>query len=427
MDASEALMTQMRPIRETIPLQEALEIIEQATAPVDRVERVALADAYHRVLAADVVSPMDVPPFARAAMDGYAVVAADTFGAGQFDPKILRSVETVYTGQVPTRAIGPGECIEIATGAPLPKGADAVVMVEETEKGPDGQVRIFSPVYPAQNVGRQGADIKTAQVVLRRGDLLTPSRVGAMAAIGVDGVDVFAKPRVAILSTGNEIVEPGDALPAGAIYDINKFTLAAIITEHGGEAVPLRTASDTLDDLGRALDEAAGNDLIVFSGGSSVGERDLILDVLLEKGEVLFHGIAVKPGKPTLFGVLAQPGPGSALRTPHPALRTPVLGMPGYPTSCLSNGYMLLAPLLRHLAHLPPFEPRTVTLPLGQRVVSTTGRHQFYTVRIVDGVAMPAFKASGDISSMSQADGYIEIPAQTDIVEKGEMVEVRLF
>jgi len=441
-------MTQMRPIRETIPLQEAREIIDQATSPVARVERVPLAHANRRVLAADVVSPMDVPPFARAAMDGYAVMAADTFGAGQFDPKVLRVVETVYTGQVPARPIGTGECTEIATGAPLPPGADAVVMVEETEKAADGQVRLFSPVYPAQNVGRRGADIKTAQVVLRRGDLLTPSRVGAMAAIGLDAVEVFARPRVAILSTGNEVVAPGEPLPPGAIYDINKFTLTAIIVEHGGVAEPHRTAADTLEDLGQALDEAADADLIVFSGGSSVGERDLILDVLLQKGEVLFHGIAVKPGKPTLFGLLAQPvsptpasangqaarcpesevrAPVSALRTSHPARRTPVLGMPGYPTSCLSNGYMLLAPLLRRMAHLPPLEPRTVTVPLGQRVVSTTGRHQFYTVRIVDGVAMPAFKASGDISSMSQADGYIEIPAQTDIVEKGQMVEVRLF
>lgn len=420
-------MTDMRPIRETIPLEEAREIIEQATPPVERVERVKLAEAHRRVLAADIVSPMDVPPFARAAMDGYAVIAADTFGAGQYDAKVLRVVETVYTGQVPARAVAAGECIEIATGAPLPQGADAVVMVEETEKAPDGAVRIFSPVYPGQNVGRRGADIKASQVVLRRGDQLTPSRVGAMAAIGLESVEVYAKPRIAILSTGNEIVEPGQALPPGGIYDINKFTLTAIIAEHGGIAVPHPTAPDTVEDLGRALDEAADADLIVFSGGSSVGERDLILDVLVRKGEVLFHGIAVKPGKPTLFGLFAPGTSHSALRTSHLAPRTPVLGMPGYPTSCLSNGYMLLAPLLRRLAHLPPLEPRTVTVPLGQRVVSTTGRHQFYTVRIVDGAAMPAFKASGDISSMSQADGYIEIPAQTDIVEKGQMVEVKLF
>ncbi len=412
-------MPQMRPIRETIALEEARQIIAQAIAPVDRVERVALADANHRVLAADVVSPMDVPPFARAAMDGYAVIAADTFGAGQFDPKVLRLVETIYTGQVPSREIRTGECTEIATGAPLPAGADAVVMVEETEKMASGEVRMFSPVYPAQNVGRRGADIKDGQTVLRREQLLNPSRVGALAAIGIAEIDVFARPRVALMSTGNEIVDPGQPLGPGQIYDINKFTLTSIVGEHGGVALPQPTSSDTVEDLERALDQAARADLIVFSGGSSVGERDLILDVLLRKGEVLFHGIAVKPGKPTLFGL--RPVAQGAAR------RTPVLGMPGYPTSCLSNGYMLLASLLRRLAHLPPLDPRTIALPLGQRVVSTTGRHQFYTVRIVDGLAMPAFKASGDITSMSQADGYIEIPAQTDIVEKGEMVEVRLF
>jgi molybdopterin biosynthesis enzyme len=152
--------------------------------------------------------------------------------------------------------------------------------------------------------------------------------------------------------------------------------------------------------------------MLVFSGGSSVGERDLILDVLKRKGDVLFHGIAVKPGKPTVFGVVGG---------------KPVFGMPGYPTSCLSNAFMLLLPALRKAARLQPRQQATVTLPLGQRIVSTTGRHQFYTVRIVDGQAMPAFKASGDITSMSQADGYIEIPAQTDIVEKGQIVEVKLF
>jgi len=152
--------------------------------------------------------------------------------------------------------------------------------------------------------------------------------------------------------------------------------------------------------------------VLVFSGGSSVGERDLILDVIRRKGEIVFHGIAVKPGKPTVFGTING---------------KPVFGMPGYPTSCLSNAYMLLVPALRSMARIAPRHTATVTLPVGQRIVSTTGRHQFYTVRIVNGEAMPAFKASGDITSMSQADGYIEIPAQTDIVEKGETVHVRLF
>jgi molybdopterin molybdotransferase len=402
----------MRPIRETISLEEARRLIDEATSPLDRVERVSIDRANGRVVARDVVAGCDVPPFARAAMDGYAVVAEDTFGAGQFQPKVLTLVDKVYTGQVPTRAVSRGECIEIATGAPMPTGADAVVMVEETERDDAGRVRFFSPVYPGQNVGKQAADILAGQTLVGRGSVLNPSRIGALAAAGVLEVDLIAKPRVAILSTGNEIVDPGRPLLPGQIYDINKFTLSAIIEEHGGVPVPYATAPDTVEDLTRALEACATEDLIVFSGGSSVGERDLILDVVMQQGDVLFHGIAVKPGKPTLFGRING---------------KPVFGMPGYPTSCLSNGYMLLVPVLRRLAHLPETGLRMVTVPLGQRIVSTTGRHQFYTVRLVDGVAMPAFKASGDITSMSQADGYIEIPAQTDIVEKGELVEVKLL
>ncbi len=402
----------MRPIRDTIPLEEARAILLGAAHPIMRVETVGLEQAGGRVLAREVVAGQDVPPFSRAAMDGFAVVAADTFGAGQYSPKTLRLLETVYTGQVPTRPVTAGGCTEIATGAPMPEGADAVVMVEDTEKSEDGQVRVFSPVYPGRHVGRQGADIRAGQALLAAGDLLTPSRVGAVAALGLDTVDVFARPRVAILSTGNEIVPPGRPLSPGHIYDINRFTLGAIVAEHGGVPVPQPTPADTIDDLNRALDGVRGADLVIFSGGSSVGERDLMLDAVAARGEILFHGVAVKPGKPTLFGVIDG---------------TPVLGMPGYPTSCLSNSYMLVVPLLRRIARLPEAVRRTVTLPAGQRIVSTTGRHQFYTVRVQDGMAMPAFKQSGDITSMSQADGYIEIPAQTDIVEKGQMVDVILF
>ena len=406
------MTTKMRPIRDTIPLDEARALIDGAARPLTRTERVALADANGRVVARDVTSSVDVPPFSRAGMDGYAVRAEDTFGASRQEPKILRCIEQVFTGQVPSRTVAPGESIEIATGAPLPDGADAIVMVEETEKDPSGDVLIFTPVYPRQNVGRKGADIQAGQAVLRAGDVLNASRVGALAALGATDVEVYAKPRVAILSTGNEIVDPGQPLAPGHIYDINKFTLTAIVAEHGGIPEPHRTAADTLEDLSRAIDDCLDADLLVFSGGSSVGERDLILDVIGQKGEILFHGIAVKPGKPTALGVVRD---------------RIVFGMPGYPTSCLSNAYMLLVPVLRRMAHLPMHAVRTITAPIGQRIVSTTGRHQFFTVRMVDGVAQPAFKASGDITSMSLADGYIEIPAQTDIVEKGEIVEVRLF
>ena len=405
-------ITNMRPFRETIGLDEALMLVSEATIPLERTERVALAELGGRVAAVDVVSEQHVPPFDRAAMDGFAVVAQDTFGADRHQPNTLRCVETVFTGQTPKRGVDRGECTQIATGAPMPQGADAVVMVEETDRGNDDQVRIFTPVYPNQNVGRRGADIVPGQTLVRCGDLLGAGRIGALAAVGTADIEVYAKPSVALLSTGDEIVGPGQALAPGQIYDVNRFTLETVVRSHGGLAVGYASAADTLDALTAAVEACATHDLLVFSGGSSVGERDLILDVLQQQGEVLFHGIAVKPGKPTVFWRVAG---------------TPVLGMPGYPTSCLSNAYMLLIPMLRRLAHLPPYRPQTVTVPLAERVVSTTGRHQFYTVRLDDGRAVPAFKASGDITSMSLADGYIEIPAQTDIVEKGEKVVVKLF
>ena len=404
--------TRMRPFQKTIALDEARAIIDRTVAPIERIERISLTDANGRVLARDFVAAADVPPFSRAGMDGYAVKAADTAGSTAETPRTLRCVDQVFTGQMPNRAVEAGTCSEIATGAPMPAGADAVVMVEDTHRDASGVVQVFAPVSVGQNIGRQGADIRNGQTVLRAGDVLNASRIGAIAALGTAEVDVYAKPRVAILSTGNEIVDPGAPLAPGQIYDINKFTLSSVFAEHGGIPVLYRTAVDTLEDLKRAVDECMREDILVFSGGSSVGERDLILDVIAAKGEVLFHGIAVKPGKPTAFGRING---------------KPVFGMPGYPTSCLSNAYILVVPALRRIARLTPQTVRSITLPLGQRVVSAPGRHQFYSVRIADGTAMPAFKASGDITSMSQADGYFEIPAATDIVEKGEMVEVKLF
>ena len=403
----------MRPIRQTIALEEARSLMLESALPIDRTERLPLLSASGRVIASPPIAGLDVPPFDRAAMDGYAVRAEDTFGAGRADPRVLRAIETIYTGQAATRAVAAGECAEIATGAPMPPGADAVMMVEETERGAGDEIRMLTPVFPGQHVGRRGADIKAGQTVVARGGVLTASRIGALAAIGARDVEVYARPRVALLSTGNEIVDPGEPLGPGQIYDINRFTLASIVAAHGGEPVAFPTAPDTLDALSTALDAALGSaDVLVFSGGSSVGERDLILDVLGRRGEVIFHGVAVKPGKPTAFGRVNG---------------KPVVGMPGYPTSCLSNGYMLLVPMLRRMARLPEHHPDVRRLPLARRIVSTTGRHQFYTVRIVEGQAAPAFKASGDITSMAHADGYIDIPAHVDIVEAGEMVDVKLF
>jgi molybdopterin molybdotransferase len=401
----------MRPFTRTLPFADALDIVLGAATSISRTETVPLAEADGRVAARDLVSAVDVPPFDRAAMDGYALRAADTSAAQPSGPVTLVCVDRVHTGQVPARAVGRGECIEIATGAPLPPGADAVVMVEDTERD-GGIVRILRAATPRQHVGARAADLATGDVVVSAGQVIGPSRVGALAAAGVAAVDVFAKPAVAVISTGNEIAAPGRPLAPGQIYDINRYTIEAVVRRHGGVPVPLATAADTLDALLAAVEAGAAHDILVFSGGSSVGERDLIIDAVRARGDVIFHGIAVKPGKPTLFGRVG---------------RTAVFGMPGYPTSCLSNAYMLLLPFLRKTARLPSWRPRVLDVPLSRRIHSVPGRHQFYTVRVEDGRAEPVFKASGDITSMAHADGYIEVAADTEVVEAGTVVSVRLL
>ncbi|HTD59031.1 MAG TPA: gephyrin-like molybdotransferase Glp [Gemmatimonadaceae bacterium] len=402
----------MRPFTSTISLEEARRRLAAAIRPLARTECVGLADAAGRVVVRDVTSSIDVPPFARSAMDGYAVVAADTASATRRAPVRLRIVERIYSGQPPREPIAPGSCAEIATGAPMPAGADAVVIVEDTTPSTGDGVAILEPASPGQNIGRRGADISAGARVVRAGDVLTPGRVGALAATGCAELEVYGRPRVAILSTGNEVVDPGQTLAPGQIFDVNRFTIAALVAAHGGIPEPHQAVHDSLDALTKALDECADADVIVFSGGSSVGERDLILDVVAARGEMIFHGIAIKPGKPTAFALVNG---------------RPLFGMPGNPASCLSNAHLLLVPFLRATARLPPFQPSIVRVPLAGRIDSPVRRHQIYTVRLHDGSAHPAFKGSGDITSLSQADGYIEIPEDQSVVEEGTVVVVTLF
>lgn len=402
----------MRPFRHTITLTEALEIIIGNARPVTKTELVQLARANGRVLARDVQSSVNVPPFDRAAMDGYALISEDAGNASPDNPCVLQSIETVHTGNTPTQKIQPGTCTEIATGAPIPDGADAVIMVEQTEQSSHGSVKILAAVKPQQNIGQRGADIKIHEVILKQGDRLTPSRLGAIAALGIKEVEVFVRPVVTIFSTGNEIVPPGQPLRTGQIYDINRFTLGAVIEEHGGQVKHQPTSIDTLESLTASINACADSDIFVLSGGSSVGERDLTVDAIKQLGTVLFHGVAVKPGKPTVFGRIGD---------------SPVFGMPGYPTSCLSNAYMLLVPLLRRRARLPEHKARVISATLSKTVFSTRGRHQFYPVKVVEGEAIPAFRASGNITSMSKADGFIEIASETETLEKGSIVDVTFF
>ena len=403
----------MRPFASTIPIDDARALLKAGAHPIARHETVSLDAAAGRVAAADLASTIFVPPFARSAMDGYAVVAADTLGASKERPVHLQIVDRVYTGSVPSRAIARGTCAQIATGAPLPDGADSVVMVEDTAIVDHDHVAIRAEVAAAHNIGRKGADITPGTLVVRRGDLLNPSRLGAVAAIGCSELEVFARPRVAILSTGNEVITPGTPLSPGQIFDVNRYTLSAVATAHGCIPEMHAPARDTLEDLHAALDACASADIVIFSGGSSVGDRDLLIDLVAARGgQVIFHGVAIKPGKPTLFALVDG---------------RPFFGMPGNPTSCLSNAYIMLVPFLRATARLPIYAPRTVTATLGRRIVSQAGRHQFYTVRLQGDIALPAFKGSGDITSLSQADGYIEIPSDQHLVEEGARVDVTLF
>ncbi len=406
----------MKPMKAFISLEDGMRILLDCVTPITRREQVGLLEATGRVLAEPIVASMSVPPFPRAAMDGYAVIAEDTFGAGNFTPVRLHLVEVIHAADIAEREVTRGTCIQVATGSPIPKGVDAVVQVEDTElEGDSGQaekVKIYKPVYPRQNVSPQGEDIQTGREVLSAGTRLDPSKIGVLAALGITQVPVFAKPTVAVIPSGNEIVTPGDPLEPGKVYDINSYTLAALIQERGGIPRLFPIMKDTLEDVRRTLCEALACDLTVLSGGSSVGERDVMVEAVESLGEVKFHGIAVKPGKPTLCGVIQG---------------KLVLGMPGYPTSCLTNGYGLLVPVLRKLARL--FEPRTsgVRLPMSRRYTSTIGRHQYLPVRVEGGEVVPAFKESGGITSMADAEGYIEIPANVDLVEKGEPVLVKFF
>jgi len=401
----------MRPIKRLIQLDEAISLAIGRTRQIARTETISIEVASGRVAAEEVVSEISVPPFSRSAMDGYAVRARDTYGASKLEPKRLKRVETVYAGSVPKRVIQKGLCSEIATGAMLPRGADSVVMVEDTEL--DGKsVLISDSVHPGKNVSAKGEDITLGTRLVSSGELLNPSKVGALAAIGMDRIRVFSKPLVAVITTGNEIAPLGTKLKPGQVYNINTYTLGSVASQNGAEVRCLDIVSDSLSDLTHVLEKNKDCDILLFSGGSSVGERDIMLDVLEAKGEVVFHGIAVKPGKPTLFGVVG---------------RQLVFGMPGYPTACLSNAYILLLPVLRRMARLPEAPRQTVKAKMAKRVVSTTGRTQFLTVKLENGIAHPAFKESGAITSMAFADGYVVIPADVDLLEKDEEVTVYIL
>jgi len=401
----------MRPFKRLLSRETAMEIIRSNIKPVDKVEKVSLEEAAGRVLVEDAEARFNVPPFNRASMDGYAVRAEDTYGASTFSPNKLSLLGEQHAGEKFEGEVDPNECVQVATGSPIPQGSDAVVMVEYTKL--DGaHVEIHQPAYPGANISPEGEDIRKGDIVVKTGELLTSSKVGALAALGMEWVKVYAEPEVAVISTGSEVIPLSVELEAGQIYDVNSYTLSAVISKNGCTPLRLGIVPDDRRSLEDVLFDAVIHDIVVFSGGSSVGTRDLLYDVVEDKGEILFHGLQVKPGKPTLFGLVEG---------------TPIFGMPGYPTSCLSNAQLFLAPALRIAARLPQHMSRQVKARMAVRVVSSSGREQFLTVRLEGHQAYPVFKKSGAITSMTNADGYIVIPINTDVIEEGEEITVTLF
>lgn len=414
--------------------QQFLEVIEveeaqaRLRAQVDArprpAERVALGEALGRVLAEDVVAQVDVPGFDRASVDGFAVHAADTGLASDASPCRLRLNDEIVTpGTVSCVPVGPGTATVIATGGMLPRGADAVIMVEHTElaePAPDGGtwIELRRPVAPGAALAAAGGDIGRGETVLRAGAILTSREIGMLAAVGLAEVAVHRRPRVAVISTGDELVTPGQPLRVGQVYDSNAAILCAAITEQGGVAVPMGICPDELDALCGALDRALGHDIVLLSGGTSKGAGDLAHQAVgrLQRPGIVVHGVALKPGKPLCVAVTDG---------------RPVVALPGFPTSAIFTFHTFVAPLIHAMAGLPPGERETVPATLAVRTASERGRAEYLMVSLVETdaglAAYPTPKGSGSVTAFSQADGFVAVPSQTEIVPAGSPVEVQII
>jgi molybdopterin molybdotransferase len=386
-------------------------------------ETIRVADALGRVLARDLAAAVDLPHFHRANMDGYAVRAPDTFGASASIPAYLKLVGTVEMGQAAKRSVRKGEAVRIATGGMLPPGADAVVMIEYTEEIGDGTVEVHRSVAPWENVLRIGEDIARGEPIFARGRRLRARDLGALTGVGITRVSVFCRPRLALISTGDEIVPPDTTPRPGQVRNINAYSLLAMAAEAGGQVTDFGIVRDERGALARALRRALKtHDAVLISGGSSVGTKDITLDVITSfpRAEIIFHGISVAPGKPT---ILAR------------ALDKPVLGLPGHPQSALVIFDLFGAPLVRVLGgedrRTSFTAQRTVGARLAQNVASQAGREDYVRVTVGerDGrrVAMPMPGKSGAIFNLVKADGLVRIPASAEGLEEGADVEVLLF
>jgi putative molybdopterin biosynthesis protein len=383
-------------------------------------EEISLLESSNRVLAENVIAGIDVPPFDRSTVDGYAVRAEETFGAEENKPVVLQFSGTVNIGELARAAVGKGKTVEIVTGAPMPEGTDAVVMIEHTSRTGD-DVTIYSAVAKNENTMKAGADIKKGESILRKRQPLGSREIGVLAALGIAKAKVYMVPRIAVLSTGPEVIEPGMKLPSGRIYDINAYTLSTAVQESGGKPVYLGVFPDSADELNKALRRAlASSDMVVTSGGVSVGPKDIMpktLDALGEPG-LIFSGIAIKPGKPTTLACVAG---------------KPVFSLPGHPTSALLTFQLFVRPLIQIMSGRKAHKPLEVKAFASMRMFPAKGRRTFIMVKLKRGkqeglIAEPVEAAlSGAITTLVKADGFVEIPEDMQFIDAGEAVGVELF
>jgi putative molybdopterin biosynthesis protein len=391
-------------------------------SPLDP-EDVPLGRALGRVLAADVVSPADVPGFDRSNVDGYAVRAEESFGAAETAPVSLRlNPDQLTPGVVPHRSVEPGTATAIATGGMLPRGATAVVMVEFTDVK-DGSLVVSRPVVPGANVTFAGTDVGRGETILAKGTVLTSRDTGVLAVVGIATVPVVRKPRVAILSTGDELVPPGESPRPGCVFDSNATVLADAVRELGGDAVLFGIVPDDPDQLRTKLIDALGFDAVLLSGGTSKGQGDVSYRVVGELGTpgIVAHGVALKPGKPLCLAVVQRDR-----RRP-----VPVVVLPGFPTSAVFTFHEFVAPVLRAMAGRPAEKRATVTATLPRRVNSERGRTEYLLVGLIDTgtgwSAVPMGKGSGSVTAFARADGFVTIPRHREYLEAGEEVDVTLL
>ena len=402
--------------------EEAKEIIQEKFDEYysPQSEIIDIADSYERITFSDIKSRIDFPPFDRSLKDGFAINAEDSYGVNEENPKRLKVIDFLEAGSFTDKTVEPGTTVEISTGAPVPDGANAVVMVEFANRESDNpdlasdEVEILTSVTPSQDIGKKGSDVQAGQVILEKNKLLNPPKIGVIAAQGIDTVEVYKKPVVGVISTGNELLTNQEEIKPGKIYDVNSEMIKAGVESCGAEGRTLGIVKDVYDDLKAKITESLKEcDILLCSGGTSAGVGDNIRQILDEIGTVYIHGITVQPGKPTILGVVDG---------------KIVIGLPGNPVSAIVIFNVFVAPSIKKLAGFVDEQPhKTIKGKLARRIHSPIGRMQYQLVRVEDGIVYPIFKDAGAIFSLASAAGYTKVSKQTEMVEEGEEVEVTLF